>query len=892
MKIYDLKANYQNNPIGIYLEGLMLTWKVTEAKGHFQEKARIRIGTDNTLESCCFDSGEIALQECMYAPETDLQPGITYYWQVSVTDDAGDCADSPIATFEGGHPDEEWQGKWIAAPFTPELHPLFQKKFIMEEQELTDLTARLYICGLGLYEVFLNGEKVGEEYLTPYYTDYRYWIQYQTYDVGSLLKAGENRIDVFMGNGWYMGKFSYSSKAELRNFYGSEMKLLADLYLKKPDGSKTVIGTDTDWVAIKSPVAISGIYDGEMYDARMDRNLIDIPKRQYLHAVETMEPQAPLYPMVGVGVKKQQVLKVKEIITTRFGENVLDFGQVITGWVAFKDTAPKGRKIILQYGEAMQDGDLYRENLRLAKAEFVYLSGGEGQLARPHFTYYGFRYVKVKGIEVDATNVEDFEAWSLYSDMQETGFIETSYDKLNRLIENTKWSQKDNFLDVPTDCPQRDERMGWTGDAQIFSAAASFHMQTPAFFRKYLKDMGYEQREKKGAVPYVVPDILTLARLKNGESEFDMTEPLWGEAGSSVWGEAATIIPWNMYLFYGNKQLLAEQYDNMKQWIDFIIYMDENHCGGGRLWNCGFHFGDWLSLDVEGDKKTGGTDCYYVSSVYYMYSARLTAKAAKVLGKLQDAEYYDRIAEEVRTAVRKKYVIAPGQLSLSTQTAYVCAIHFHIFEQEEMEEAAKQLKLLLEKYNNHLSTGFVGTAHLCQALSQVGMTEEAYTLLLNEDYPGWLYEVNLGATTIWERWNSILPDGRIQPTGMNSLNHYAYGAIVEWIYRYVCGLNPVEEAPGFRKVRFCPRADKRLQYVKAEYDSLYGKYEAGWKWQGDKIIYHITVPFGCEAEICLQEKPIYVKINGLDAQESGWKLHSGSYEIETRYREVTGYETN
>lgn len=888
MKIYDLKANYQVNPLGIYLEGLTLTWKVCEAKGHFQEKVRIRIGTEASLGSCFFDSGDITLQECMYAPQADLQPGVTYYWQVSVTDDAEDKADSPIATFEGGHPEEAWHGKWIAAPFAPELHPLFQKKFTMDEQELADMNARLYICGLGLYEVFLNGEKVGDEYLTPYYTDYRYWIQYQTYDVSPLLKAGENRIDVFMGKGWYMGKFSYSSKAELCNFYGNEMKLLADLYLKKADGETRIISTDTDWVAIKSPVAISGIYYGEMYDARMDGNLIQIPKRQFLYAVETTAPKAPLYPMVGVGVKKQQVLKVKEIITTRFGETVLDFGQVITGWVAFKDTAPKGQKIFMQYGEAMQDGDLYRDNLRLAKAEFVYLSGGEGRLARPHFTYYGFRYVKVKGIEVNASNVDDFEAWVLYSDMQETGHIETSYDKLNRLIENTKWSQKDNFLDVPTDCPQRDERMGWTGDAQIFSAAASFHMQTPAFFRKYLKDMSYEQREKNGAVPYVVPDILTLARLKNGEPEFDMTENLWGEAGASVWGEAATVIPWNMYLFYGNKHLLAEQYDNMKQWIDFIIYMDENHCNGGRLWNCGFHFGDWLALDVEGGKKTGGTDCYYVASVYYMYSAQLTAKAAGLLGKEEEAEYYSRIAEEVRAAVREKYVVAPGQLSISTQTAYVCAIHFRIFEQEEMEEAARKLKQLLEKYDNHLSTGFVGTAHLCQALTQVGMTEEAYTLLLNEDYPGWLYEVNLGATTIWERWNSILPDGRIQPTGMNSLNHYAYGAIVEWIYRYVCGLNPVEEAPGFRKVRFCPRPDKRLQYAKAEFDSLYGKYEAGWKRLEDKIVYHITVPFGCEAELCLQPEILKVKENGQEVaqpqQAGAWKLVSGKYEIEALYK--------
>ena len=888
MTIYDLKTNYQNNPMGINLEGLTLSWKVTDALGFFQESVRIRIGTDSKLENCCFDSGEMKLAECMYVPEVTFAPGQTYYWQVSVTDDEGDHADSPVATFEGGHPAEEWYGKWITAPFSPELHPVFQKEFSLSEQELTDGIARIYVCGLGLYEVYLNGEKVGEEYLTPYYTDYRYWVQYQTYDVRKLLKPGENRIDVYLGNGWYMGKFGYTNKAELRNYYGNEMQLLLDFYLCKPDGTKVVFGTDKSWLALKSPVAISGIYEGELYDSRGEKNVVQPPIRQRLYAIETAGPVAALEPMTGVGVKKQEVLKVKEIITTPAGETVLDFGQEITGWVAFRGEGVSGQKIILQYGEVLQNGVFYRDNLRMAQAQFTYICNGKKQFARPHFTFFGFRYVKVTGMQVDASNVDDFEAWALYSDMQETGFIETSNEKVNRLIQNTKWSQKDNFLDIPTDCPQRDERLGWTGDAQIFSAAASFHMQTPAFFRKYLKDMRFEQGEKNGAVPYVVPDLLTIARLKCGEPEFDLTENMWGEAGASVWGDAATIIPWNMYLFYGNKQLLAEQYDNMKQWTDFIIHMDEVHCGGKRLWDCGFHFGDWLSLDAEGDARTGGTDPYLVSSVYYMYSAQLTAKAAKVLGKEQDAAYYSDIAQAVRTAVRAKYLTAPGTLSVSTQTAYVLGIHFHIFEEEEMEPAARHLKRLLKERDNHLCTGFVGTAHLCPTLSRAGMNEEAYTLLLNEDYPSWLYEVNLGATTIWERWNSLLPDGSISSTGMNSLNHYAYGAIVEWIYRYVCGLNPVEEAPGFRKLIFKPQPDKRLQYAKATYDSIYGTIEAGWEWKEDSIIYRLTVPFGCEVWPELEGEVLSAKVNGENGIFlNGWsKIRCGSYEIEMSVEDV------
>lgn len=903
MTIYDLKTNYQVNPMGISLEGLTLSWKVKEALGRFQECVHIKIATDTTMRNCVFDSGEMELSECMYLPDVQLQPGITYYWQISVTDDAGDFADSEIASFEGGHPAEGWHGKWITAPFVSEIPPVFQKSFIVEKQELDHVRARMYVCGLGLYEVYLNGEKVGDEYLTPYYTDYRYWVQYQTYDVGSMLKCGENRIDVYLGHGWYMSRFGYLNQAQLRNYYGDEMKLLLDLYMENGEDKKRVIATDTDWLALKSPVFASGIYDGEMYDARMEKNITGADIRSRLHAVETIPPDAALEPMTGVGVRCKEILKVKEIIHTPAGETVLDFGQEITGWVVFKPDVPRDNQILLQYSEVMQKGVFYRDNLRMAKAEYLYFSDGEKKFARPHFTFYGFRYVKVTGMTVDASNVDDFEAWALYSDIPETGYIETSNEKVNRLIENTKWSQKDNFLDIPTDCPQRDERLGWTGDAEIFSGAASYHMLTPAFFRKYMKDMALEQREKNGAVPYVVPDVLTIARLKNGEPEFDMTDGRWGEAGSCVWGDAATVIPWNMYLFYGNKGLLAEQYDNMKQWVDFIIYMDENYCGGKRLWNCGFHFGDWLSLDAEGDDREGGTDRYFVASVYYLYSAMLTAKAAKVLGKVEDAAYYTKIAAEVRSAIREHYMTASGRLSVETQTAYVLGIYFDIFDSDEMSIAAEQLKCLLEERNDHLCTGFVGTAHLCPVLSKVGLTEKAYTLLLNEDYPSWLYEVNLGATTIWERWNSLLPDGSISDTGMNSLNHYAYGVIVEWIYRNICGLNPVEEAPGFRKVRFMPQVDKRLSYAKANYDSMYGTYEAGWRVEDDRIIYYLTVPFGCEAEFipCVgtriekgacnasgeQITAKAIKVNGgriPDRSEDGsYTFFCGSYEIEVEW---------
>lgn len=886
MNIYDLKTNYQDNPIGIELSGITFSWKVKETGGRFQKHARVFIGADERFETILSDSGEEKINSCAYTPEVTLEAGKKYYWKVTVTDDEGKVGFSETASFEGGHPTGDWKGTWIQPPFVRELHPIFQKTFSVEDGELEPLSAgRLYICGLGVYEVYINGEKVGDEYLTPYCTDYRYWTQYQTYDIQAYLKPGENQIRVYLGNGWYKGRFGYQDKGQLREFYGDRFLLLADLYLTDQKGSSRVIGTDESWLALKSTVIVSGIYDGEMYDARMEGALETIPGRQIKYAVNAKAPKGRLCPMTGVGVKKQQVLKVKEIITTPIGETVLDFGQIMTGWVAFYPEGPVGQRVILQYGEVLQDGKFYRENLRSAQAEYTFIADGRKQFARPHFTYYGFRYVKVTGMEVTQENVDQFEAWVLYSDLEETGSIETSHEKLNRLIENTKWGQKGNFLDIPTDCPQRDERLGWTGDAQIFSMSACYHMLTPAFFRKYLKDMCFEQEEKAGAVPYVVPDVLTLGRQMNAEPEFDMTQDIWGEAGASVWGDAATMIPWNLYLHYGNKAWLAEQYSNMKQWVDFVIHMDEEHCGGGRLWNCGFHFGDWLSLDSEGDSRMGGTDKYYVASAYYMYSSRLLAKAAAVLEKKEEEAYYSKISKEVRSAIRAQYRRASGELTIQTQTAYALGICFQIFDPEEMAAAGERLYQLLVNNQMHLSTGFVGTAYLCHALSETGHSEAAYTLLLNEEYPGWLYEVNLGATTIWERWNSLLPDGSVSSTGMNSLNHYAYGAIVEWIYSRVCGLRLTEETVGSKAMMFTPEPDKRLQYANTEYHSVAGDYKAGWEWTDSGVLYHLQVPFDCSVRLCLKGEIQSVTRNGKPMELDGVEVSAGIYEIQVKFTE-------
>ncbi len=880
MIIERLKTNYQVNPLGIDVSKVTLSWEVSEAKGKFTKSARVLIATDRDFNKLVFDSGEGKLNAAAFTPEVKFCPGETYYWKVSVTDDAGDSAESATATFEGGHPAGEWTGDWIRPAFTEEIHPRFIKKITISAEQYRALKrARLYICGVGLYEAQINGEKVGNQFLTPYFTDYRYWAQYQTYDVASFLHEGENTIEVLLGNGWYKGKFGYLNAGQLMNYYGKRYKLIADLYLYDDKNKATVYGTDKTWQAVKSPVLLSGIYDGENYDANIQAQY-EAGEMIPSEVKKAKTPKFELSPMTGVPVTRHEVLPVAKIITTKIGETVLDFGQEISGYVTFKCTAPEGAHITLTYSEVLQNGNFYRDNLRTARAEYHYISDGKVRQARPLFTFFGFRYVKVTGVEVNDSNVGDFEAWALYSDIEETGSIETSDEKINRLILNTKWSEKDNFVDIPTDCPQRDERCGWTGDAEIFSSAASFHMQTPQFFRKYMKDMKFEQDEKGGAVPYVVPDVLTVARIKNAQEEYDMSVDGWGEAGSTVWGDAATIIPWNTWLHFGNIELLKEQYDNMKDWVDFIVHMDETYCGGKRLWTCGFHFGDWLSLDAEGDSREGGTNKYFVASVFYMYSAQLVAKAAKLLGNLADEAHYAKLAEEVREAIRKEYMDAQGNLAYNTQTAYTLGICMDLFNEDEMEEAGNKLSKLLKDNNDHLLTGFVGTPYLNFALSKTGHIDQAYTLLFNEDYPSWLYEVNLGATTIWERWNSLLPDGSISSTGMNSLNHYAYGSIVEWMYRKMCGLDLLEEAPGAKKLRFAPEIDDRLSFVKADFRSIAGMYRAGWKKDGNRITYHFTVPFDAEMEVDLREKLADCTLNGAPYTPAAGEIFTaGEYEI-------------
>ena len=706
----------------------------------------------------------------------------------------------------------------------------------------------------------MNGEKVSGDLLAPGHHSYDLWLQSFAYDITPFIKE-ENALGVMLSAAWYKGRFGFDGG--FTNIYGDRMRMIAEIHLKYADGSEKVIPTDSDWLCKPSAVVKSSIYYGEDFDARLYDPNWALPGGEGWVKAEVVENDlGELHDRYSLPVLVHEQFAPVEVIDTAKGEKVLDFGQNMTGWVEMDLPAMEpGSKVVLYYSEIMQDGCFYRDNLRTAECQYTYISDGKPAHVRPHGTYFGFRFVKVEGVDPEKVT---FTGCAIHSDIERTGWIETDDPRLNRLVLNALWGQKGNFLDVPTDCPQRDERMGWTGDAQIFAGTACFNMYTPAFYAKYMEDLMREQKPLEGGIPFVIPVIKPKSK-SNADGAPNMFAM---NHSSTAWGDVACVLPWTLYSYYGDKEMLRRHYPAMKGWVDYIRRQDEQN-GGKRLWQTGFHFADWLALDnyKDPDSPVGATDAYYIASAYYSYSASLAAKAAKVLGLEQDAAEYQKLSDEVRAAMLKEYFTPNGLCAINTQTARVVALYFGIVPEEMQARQLEDLKGLLHVPMDHrammagekapyppkveLTTGFVGTPYLCPALSRFGDLMDAYSLLLKTDYPSWLYEVSMGATTVWERWNSVLPDGHISGTGMNSLNHYAYGSIVEWMYRYMCGLNETE--PGFKKVRFqpCPDPENRVGKAEMVYDSASGEYRCGWEKTDSGYVYNLTVPFDCEAEVIL-----------------------------------------
>jgi alpha-L-rhamnosidase len=872
VKITHLKTNRITNPLGFTLGKPTLSWLVEDTADKKQTAAQVMVASDPAFKNILFDSGKTpgsAIDSLAYRLELSLAPHTRYFWKVHVWGE-GEHAESEAAWFETAKLDEPWQAQWITPDFVNiQSHPILFKSFVLPAKAIH---ARAYICGLGLYHFELNGKKVGNEYLTPYCNAYNQWLQYQTFDITAQLTTSENQVTVMLGNGWYKGRYC-GDGGQHANLYGDRFALICELRVVLKTGQELVFGSDETWAARHSPVLASDIYDGEIFDARLDYHpaLPDAVVGVKPIEIDTHKLQARR--SLPVVVHEQR--KPAAILHTPASETVLDMGQNMVGWVRFKTNAPAGTKITLQYGEVLQGGNFYRDNLRSAKAEYTYIADGQTREVEPFFTFYGFQYVKVTGWPGEL-NPDDFTGCVVYSELEPIGHIETSNPKVNQLFKNALWGQKGNFLDIPTDCPQRDERLGWTGDTMVFSGTACFNMDSSAFFAKYAYDLALEQAKRGGMVPMVVPAV-------------DMQG-----GGSSAWGDVATILPWSVYEFYGDKAILEQQYESMRAWVEYIKAADESS-GSRRLWTTGFHFGDWLALDgSDPEGRMGGTPEDFIASAYYCHSAQLLARAAAVLGKTDDAAHYGVLAEEVKAAIQQEYFTPTGRLAINTQTGFVLALFMDLIPDKFRQRIMDDFLFRFRKDRLHLRTGFVGTPYLCRVLSNNGANEMAYKLLLNEDYPSWLYAVNLGATTIWERWNTLNPDGSISSTGMNSLNHYAYGSIVEWMFRDLCGLNPSsgdDRTTGFRRARIAPKPNIALQWARASYRSAAGLFDSGWRIdEKGCLTFELTIPFNAEAQVVLPDANLgEITINGQKSSEGTQQGHdltlqlaAGHYRIEYR----------
>lgn len=794
-----------------------------------------------------WDSGKVESDQSIHVAYQGptMVSGQRVYWKVRVWNEAGLETESPAAWWEMGLLDKsDWLADWITPDWDedvsrPQPSPLLRRSFNLKGDLVA---ARLYATCLGLYELRLNGQRVGEAALTPGWTSYHRRLQYQTYNVTDLLQEGDNVLGAILGNGWYRGYLGFTGE---RNLYGDRLALLLQLKLTYSDGRSEIVGSDKRWRAVRGPIQMSDIYKGEIYDARQEQPGWDDAgyddsnwsRVRFLeHTKENVVAQ------MGPMVRRFEELRPVQILHSPRGETILDFGQNMVGWVKMRVRGPRGTTITLRHGEVLdQQGNLYTENLRAADQIARYtLSGSSeaGEEFEPHFTFYGFRYVSVEGFSSQPA-AEDFTAIVLHSDMPRIGTFECSNPLINQLQHNIVWGQKGNFVDVPTDCPQRDERLGWTGDAQVFVRTACFNMNAAAFFTKWLRDLDVDQLPN-GSVPHVVPDVLTMT----GPGELSEAQ----SGGAAAWGDAAVICPWTVYLCYGDTRLLEEQYASMAGWVNYM----RSRAGEDCIWRNDFQFGDWLDFRGEDARlPVPVTNAELIATAFFAHSARLLAEMAQVLGKADEAEYYSDLAGKVEAAFNDEFVTPAGRIGPNTQTAYVLALQFDLLPESIRPLAAERLAEEIRQSGYHLTTGFVGTPYLCHVLSRYGYTDIAYKLLNQEDYPSWLYPIKQGATTIWERWDGIKPDGTFQDAGMNSFNHYAYGAIGEWMYRVVAGIEVDPGHPGYKRVLIHPQPGGGLTYAKAALDSMYGRIESGWTLKNGIFHLAVTIPANSEGVVHL-----------------------------------------
>ncbi len=702
-------------------------------------------------------------------------------------------------------------------------------------------SAVLTASAMGVYVPYLNGERLGVGVLMPGWTSYRHRTQYQTYDVTALL-GKKNELSFGVGPGWAVGYLAYQGN---NRFFADRIALWARLELTYTDGSTETVVTDGTWEVFTSPVTFAELYHGETVD-------LTAPIERVGNAVAT-EVETTLYAQDGEWITEHERFAPIAVLHTPAGETVLDFGQNMTGYVELSIKAPRGSRIVIHHAEVLdKDGNFYNANYRSARNEMTYVCSGGEDVFKPAYSFQGFRYIKLTEYPFSEVDPNGFRAIVVHSDMKRTCRFVTGNEKINQLCHNIVWGQKSNYLDVPTDCPQRDERLGWTGDAQVFCRTAAINYDVEGFFYKWLGDVALEQGED-GSVQGIVPNCLPAPAYRPFPTRV-----------SAAWGDVACIVPWELYLAYGNKDFLRRSFPMMKKWVNYL------HTAGPEeyLWLGGEHYGDWLAMDGDGNATEGATSADLIASAFFAYSTELLIKAGEVLG--EDMSEYRMLYGKIRTAFRE-YFMENGEPKAHfpitgdaertektdpfrrgmTQTALVLILHFRLCEEDERAHLTELLVRMIRENGNRMTTGFVGTPYLLHALSDNGETELAYSLLMQEKNPSWLYSVMHGATTMWEHWNSQKEDGSFWSTSMNSFNHYAYGAVFDWIFGVAAGVKPVEADPAYRTVRIDPHPSRVLGFVDTALETRNGLLRVHWYYKGDAVYYEVEIPTGMTAYLTL-----------------------------------------
>jgi alpha-L-rhamnosidase len=907
-EIVRLICEYRTNPLGIDVEAPRLGWQMhTERLGARQ--VAYRILADSKPEGLrdgqadLWDSGKVESDQSVHVVYSgkSLHSRQRVYWKVTVWDETGAQNASEPAWFETGLLDpNDWQAQWIGTalaggPRSTIPVPYLRKNFSLPADAAS---ARLYVTALGVFECSINGQLVSEDVFAPGWTDYNKRVQYLTYDVSSLIHRGENAIGAILGDGWAVGHIGWLQ----RQNYVDRPQLLAQLEITLTDGSTHTVVSDGSWTFHFGPITHSDFMMGEAYDARKELLGWDTPNfiEKDAMLVETFShPDLRVVALNGPTVRRIQELKSVTEPFNRGGmgrkRHVFDLGQNMVGWVRFKGMASAGTTIILRFAEVVNpDGSLYTTNLRSAHATDYYTFKGIGEETwEPKFTFHGFRYVEIEGYTGEVT-CDTITGIVLHSEMEQTGTFECSDPLLNQLQSNILWGQKGNFVDVPTDCPQRDERLGWTGDIQVFVSTAAFNMNAAGFMTKWARDVA-DSQNADGSIPAVVPYATDVPK-----------------DGGPAWADAVIICPWTIYLCYGDKRILEQNYDTMTRFMDFLVDTSPGYIRCAPDYEGWPGFGDWLSINANTPRDLIGT-------AFLAYDANLMSQIATILGKSDDSARYQQLFEGVKSAFAERYLVgssvsvisvAPsetrrqmdeadrlsrGNLQIidygtitsgvfntefftPTQTAYVLALHFDLLPDNLRQQAVSELVADIERREMQLSTGFVGSPYLTHVLSHFGRVDAAYALLNQKSWPSWLYAVTQGATTIWERWDGWTEENGFQTPQMNSFNHYAYGAIGAWLYSTVAGIEVDMAASGYKHSVLRPQPGGDLTCARATLDTLYGALISDWKMENGTFEYTVVVPPNTTATVYLPHEG-RITLNGNAVSGLIHDIDAGTYQF-------------